>query len=525
MLETIAKGFSAAKDLLKKQTTLSESNIADALKEVRLSLLEADVEYSVAKSFIEKVKERAIGIAVKTAVTDKKGKTHKLSPSEHFVGICYEELEALMGPECEEITLTGPVSSFMMVGLQGSGKTTSSAKLARYLKEDQKKKPLLVAADIYRPGAAHQLQILGERLDVPVFHIAGASAQDICRAGLERAKELKCNAVIFDTAGRLAIDDNLMAELDDIKALVKPEHIFMVVDAMIGQDAVNTAQQFDRRLEVSGFILTKLDGDARGGAAISIKQVTNKPIKFLSMGEDLNSLEKFRPQGLASRILGMGDVVSLAKDFEKHVDEKEAEADVKRLMRGSFTFNDFLKQLSMMKKIGSFQSIVERLPGMNEAFGGTPKIDDREFIKFEAMVQSMTPDERSQPELLVKQKNRRVRIAKGCGHKIEAIDQLIERFMMMRQMMQVLGKNPAAVQNMPMFKQMGRMDQIAKNYGRSPSDMMGMMGGAGGLGGFGGSPFGAMPPMSSLKPKISSKDKKDKRKSQKAARKKAKKKK
>lgn len=520
MLETISKGFSTAKDLLKKQTTLSEQNIADALKEVRLSLLEADVEYSVAKSFIERVKERAIGVSVKTAVTDKKGQTHKLTPSEHFVGICYEELESLMGPECEELSLKGPITSFMMVGLQGSGKTTSSAKLARFLKDERKKKPLLVAADIYRPGAAHQLQVLGDRLDIPVFHIENASPQEICRKGLEKAKELHCSVVIFDTAGRLAIDEGLMAELDDIKALVKPEHIFLVVDAMIGQDAVNTAAQFDKRLDVSGFILTKLDGDARGGAAISIKQVTKKPIKFLGMGEDLNSLEPFRPQGLASRILGMGDVVSLAKDFEKHVDEKEAEEDVKRLMRGSFSFDDFIKQLNMMKKIGSFQSILERLPGMNDLLGGSPKVDDREFVKFESMVLSMTRDERKFPELLVKQKSRRMRVAGGCGHKIADLDQLIERFMMMRQVMQVLGKNPAAMQGLPMFKQMGRMGHIAKNYGKDPSDMLGMMGP--GL----GSPYAdrmqqQMAP--ALKPKGNQKDKKDKRKNQKLARKKSKK--
>lgn len=525
MLETIAKGFSAAKDLLRKQTTLSEENIASALKEVRLSLLEADVEYSVAKSFIERVKERAIGVAVKTAVTDKKGETHKLSPAEHFIGICYEELEAMMGPESTDLTLATPISSIMMVGLQGSGKTTSSAKLARYLKEDLKKKPLLVAADIYRPGAAHQLEVLGERLDVPVFHIPNASAQEICRQGLAKAKELHCNAVIFDTAGRLAIDETLMAELDDIKALVKPEHIFLVVDAMIGQDAVNTAAQFDKRLDVSGFILTKLDGDARGGAAISIKQVTNKPIKFLGMGEDLNSLEPFRAQGLASRILGMGDVVSLAKDFEKHVDEKEAEEDVKRLMKGAFTFDDFIKQLTMVKKIGSFQSILERLPGMGDLFGGNlPKVDDRDFIKFELMVLSMTKEERRHPELMVKHKSRRTRVAFGCGHKLGDVEQLIERFMMMQKLMQVVGKNPAAMQNLPMFKQMGRMDQISKAYGRNPSELLSMMGGGGGLGGFGGPPGGFMPPMAANKFKmVNTKDKKDKRKSQKLARKKSKK--
>lgn len=521
MLETISKGFSTAKNLLRKETTLTDDNIANALKEVRLSLLEADVEYSVVKSFIERVKERALGVLVKTAVTDKKGKTHKLTPSEHFVGICYEELETLMGPECDDLSLNESLSSFMMVGLQGSGKTTSAAKLARFLKEDKKKKPLLVAADIYRPGAAHQLEVLGKRLNVPVFHQENSSAQEICRLGFLKAKELKCDAVIFDTAGRLAIDENLMAELDDIKALVKPQHIYLVVDAMIGQDAVNTAQQFDKRLDVSGFILTKLDGDARGGAAISIKEVTKKPIKFLGLGEDLNSLELFRPQGLASRILGMGDVVSLAKDFEKHVDEKEAEEDMKRIMRGSFSFDDFLKQLSMMKKIGSFQSIMERIPFMQEMLPGGAKIDDREFIKFESMVHSMTKDERRIPELLVKEKSRRIRVANGSGRKLAELDQLVERFMMMRQMMAVVGKNPQALAGLPMFKNMGRVAQIAKNYGQDPRGMMDLLGGAMP----GSSPFGMPPSLGSMKPKIvgSLKDKKDKRKQQKLARKKSKK--
>lgn len=515
MLETIAKGFSAARDLLKKQTTLSDDNISSALKEVRLSLLEADVEYSVVKSFIEKVRERALGISVKTSVTDKKGRTHKLTPSEHFIGICYEELEALMGPEAEELNLS-PMTTFMMVGLQGSGKTTSSAKLARYLKEEKNRKPLLVAADIYRPGAAHQLEILGERLGVPVFHVENASAQEICRQGLKKASELKCNAVIFDTAGRLAIDDALMQELSEIKSLVKPEHILLVIDAMIGQDAVNTAAAFDKRLDVSGFILTKLDGDARGGAAISIKEVTKKPIKFLGMGEDLNSLELFRAQGLASRILGMGDVVSLAKDFEKHIDEKDAEEDMKRLVRGSFTFDDFIKQLNLMRKLGSFQSIIDRLPGMQNMLPGGAKIDDRDFIKFESMVFSMTKKERAIPELLVKEKSRRIRVAKGCGRNASEIDMLIERFMMMRQMMQLFGKNPQAMSSLPMFKEMGRVGQIAKNYGSSPTNIMDMMGA--------GPSFG-MPQPGALftKPKTSFKDKKDKRKSQKLARKKSKK--
>lgn len=477
MLETISKGFSRAKNILKKETQISEENIANALKEVRLSLLEADVEYSVVKAFLSRVKDRSLGVNVKTAVKDKKGQTHKLSASEHFIGICFEELEALMGPDNEELNFCTPLSSVMMVGLQGSGKTTTSAKLARFLREEKKKKPLLVAADIYRPGAAHQLEVLGQRLNMPVFHIENASAQKICEEGLKKAKADKHDVVIFDTAGRLAIDEKLMMELDDIKSLVKPEHVFLVVDAMIGQDAVTTASLFNQRLDISGFILTKLDGDARGGAAISIKEITKKPIKFLGMGEDLNSLEPFRAQGLASRILGMGDIVSLVKDFEKHVDEKEAEEDAKKMLKGNFSFNDFLKQLSMMRKLGSFQSILERLPGMGEMLGNV-KVDEKEFHKFEAMIQSMTKEERNIPELLVKVKRRRERVAKGSGHALSELEAMLQRFMMMRQMMQFMGKNPKALADSPMFKNMGRMSNIANRYGSNqanPMDMLGSM--------------------------------------------------
>lgn len=512
MLETISSGFKAAKNLLRGEKTLNEDNIKNALNEVRLSLLEADVEYSVVKSFINRVKERSLGVNVKTSVKDKKGQVHKLSPHEHFVGICYEELEALMGPSSAELQFEKNPSTFMMVGLQGSGKTTSSAKLALHLREEYKRKPLLVAADIYRPGAAHQLEILGKRLNIPVFHIENASAQEICEKGFLKAKEQKCDAVIFDTAGRLAVDEKLMAELDDIKAIVKPEHIYLVVDAMIGQDAVNTASQFDKRLDVSGFILTKLDGDARGGAALSIKEITKKPIKFLGLGEDLGSLEPFRAQGLASRILGMGDVVSLAKDFEKHIDEKEAEADVKRLMKGSFSFDDFIKQLSMMRKLGSFQSILDRLPGMGDMLPKGAKIDEREFNKFESMIFSMTKEERKNPELLVKQSKRRERIAKGSGRNIKEFEAMLERFMMMRQFMQVMGKNPSAMASLPMFKNMDRMKHIGKNYGgqkgMSPMDLLG------------GSMPNAFPTEPLPRTKATVKNAKDKRKAQKIARKK-----
>ena len=517
MLETITKGFSAAKNLLKQEATLNEKNIADALQEVRISLLDADVEYSVVKSFINRVKERALGAQVKTTIKDAKGKSHKLSASEHFIGICYSELEALMGPESPELKLDSKLVSFMMVGLQGSGKTTSSAKLARFLKEEHKRKPLLVAADIYRPGAAHQLAVLGERLSIPVFHKENASAQEICTLALTKAKELNCDAIIYDTAGRLSIDEKLMAELGEIKKLVKPDNIYLVVDAMIGQDAVTTAQHFDNLLDVTGFILTKLDGDARGGAALSIKEITKKPIKFLGMGEDLRSLELFRPQGLASRILGMGDVVSLVKDFEKHVDEKEAEQDAERLLKGSFSFDDFIKQLKLMKKIGSFQSILERIPGLSDLLPSGTKVDEREFIKFEAMISSMTKLERAKPEILTKQKSRRERVALGSGRSLKELETLLERFMMMRNMMQFVGKNPQALANSPMFKNINRAAQVSQKFGASASNTLNPMDflGAAGAPGF--------MPSRNLAPAGKSTKDKDKRKAQKLARKKNKK--
>jgi signal recognition particle subunit SRP54 len=511
VLETIAKGFSAAKNLLKKEEVITEENIANAIKEVRFSLLEADVEFGVVKSFLERVKERVLGLNVKTSVTDKKGRKHKLSVAEHFIGICYQELTALMGPETTDFPLAKPQANIMMVGLQGSGKTTSTGKLAALLKAE-KHKPLLVALDIYRPGAVHQLEVLGSKLSVPVFKLDDAPVVEIARQGLKKAAELKCDVVIFDTAGRLSIDEKLMAELSELKALIKPQHILLVLDAMIGQDAVKTAAQFDKMLDLSGFILTKLDGDTRGGAAISIKAVTQKPIKFIGMGEDLKSLEYFRPTGLASRILGMGDVVSLAKDFEEHVDEKEAEEDLKRLMKGTFSFDDFLKQLNMMKKVGSMKSIIERLPGMSDMLPPGANVDDRELIKFESMIQSMTKEERIKPELLAKTQSRRQRVAKGSGRKVADLEQLLSRFMMMRQFMGLVKSNPRALGQMPMMKNLGSMSSMAKSYG---SNLGGLDFSMPPQGLFGGD---AAPML--MKSKNNLKDKKDKRKQQKQARKK-----
>ncbi|HQP31193.1 MAG TPA: signal recognition particle receptor subunit alpha, partial [Deltaproteobacteria bacterium] len=323
MLEMISGGFKKAQDLLQGKTAIQEKHIEDAIREIRVSLLEADVEFHVVKNFLENVKQKALGEIVQTKVTHG-GRKIKVSPDQHFIKICYDELVGLMGPVDTSLDLKArPVASIMMVGLQGSGKTTTTAKVARHL-EKQGRKPMLVAADIYRPAAIEQLKVLGKRLEMPVFFAPGKTPPQICKDALEAAQFKGCDVVLFDTAGRTIVDESLMAELEEIKALARPQNILLVVDAMIGQDAVNVAREFDRRLDLSGFILTKLDGDARGGAALSIKEVTRKPIKFLGMGEALDRLEEFRPDGLASRILGFGDIVGLVKDFEQVVDEKKA---------------------------------------------------------------------------------------------------------------------------------------------------------------------------------------------------------
>jgi signal recognition particle subunit SRP54 len=424
-----------------------------------------------------------------------------------------------MGPVDTSIKLSQPIGTIMMVGLQGSGKTTTTGKLANFLKR-KKWRPLLVAADIYRPAAIDQLKVLGQQLNVPVYSEAGVAPPELCRRAIQKAKEHQCNVVIFDTAGRLAIDDTLMQELEAIKANVNPDSIYLVVDAMIGQDAVKTAAEFNRRLSIDGFILTKLDGDARGGAALSIKEVTGKPIKFLGMGEKLQNLEEFRPEGLASRILGMGDVVSLVKDFEEHVDAEKAEKDAARMLKGQFTLNDFVEQLSVIKKMGSLGDLMQKLPGMSEMMPPGTQVDDRELVKIEAMVQSMTHEERRRPDLIDKQKNRRRRIALGSGRKEAEVDGLLKRFGMMKQMFSMIGTNPGLLGRLPGFKQLGQMAQL-KNAMAGGGGMPAFPGG--GFPGGMGMPPGFGRPTLSAAPQRSTKEKKDKRKREKAARKKNKK--
>jgi len=477
MLETVSKGFRNARNYLAGQAELTESNTDEALREVRLSLLEADVELGVVKSFLARVKEQTVGHTVAVEGTDKKGKKVKLGPAEHFIKSCYEELVALMGPVDSSLRLSKPVGTIMMVGLQGTGKTTTTGKLAAMLKK-QKHRPLLVGADIYRPAAVEQLRTLAERLDVRFYHEEGVPPPDLCKNAMQKAKEWQCDVVLFDTAGRLSINDELMVELEQVKALTKPDNVILVVDAMMGQDAVRTAVEFDRRLSIDGFIMTKLDGDARGGAALSIKQIVGKPIKFHGMGEQMDKLVEFHPEGLASRILGMGDVVGLVKQFEEVVDKDKAEKDAMRMMQGRFTLDDFLEQLKMVKKMGSVSSLIEKIPGMAELTGGQ-KVDDREFVKLEAIVQSMTPDERKRPEIIQQTKNRKKRIAKGSGRTEKEVEDLIQRFNMMKQMMQMIGMQPGLLGRMPGFANMAKM---AKGFGG------GGMPGLPGMGGMGGMP-------------------------------------
>ena len=478
MFETLSKGFRDARSRLQGVTELNEENIDQALKDVRMSLLEADVEFRVTKAFLSRVKEKALGETVKLRARAK-GKKTKVSPGEHFVKICQDELTRLMGPVDTSLNYNkrGP-TGIMMVGLQGSGKTTSTGKLARYL-EKKRKKPLLVAADVYRPAAIEQLKVLGKQLKIPVYTEESNDPPGICERAMAHAHKLGCDVVLFDTAGRLAIDEPLMAELGEIKLRTNPANIFLVCDAMIGQDAVSTAKSFHERLELSGVILTKLDGDARGGAALSIKEVTGTPIKFLGMGESLDKLEEFRPEGLASRILGMGDVVGLMKDFEDVVDAEKAEEDAMRMLRGKFDMHDFLEQIKTIQKMGSLADLFDKLPFFPNGLPDGMKLDDGELVKIESMIKSMTKQERSRPELFIvegieytDEKNEKKRdnefhetrvqrVAKGSGRQDNDVRELINKFAMMKQMMLQMGQSSGLLGKIPGMKQLSQMKQMA----------------------------------------------------------------
>jgi signal recognition particle subunit SRP54 len=416
--------------------TLNEENLGEALQMIRVSLLEADVEFQVTRHFLDRVKEKALGEIVLTTVRHKDKKL-SVSPGEHFIKLCHDELVALMGPADPSLALSRkPVSSIMMVGLQGSGKTTTAAKLARHLVK-QGQTPMLVAADVYRPAAVEQLKTLGSSLDIPVFTDGGSNPPEICAQSLQHAYDRGCNVVIFDTAGRLTVDENLMAELHSIQHRTSPDNILLVCDAMIGQESVNVARAFNERIPLTGSILTKLDGDARGGAAISIKDATGVPIKFVGMGESLERLEEFRPDGLASRILGFGDVVGLVKDFEEVVDEKKAEEDAQRMLEGHFDLSDFLEQIRTIKKMGPLQDVVEKLPFFSGGMPDGAVIEDAELVRTEAIINSMTPDERRKPEIINPSRQRRIAI--GAGRKESDVADLLQKFRDMKDLLAVMG--------------------------------------------------------------------------------------
>jgi len=467
MLETLTQGFTNAREKLAGVKQLTEANIDQSLRDVRMSLLEADVDLAVVKDFLATVKERSLGEKISTRARDASGRKVRATPGQHFVKICEEELTALMGPVDTSLA-TGPggVVSTMLVGLQGVGKTTVAGKLARHL-QSQKRRPLLVAADVYRPAAVLQLQQLGQRLEVAVHTGSeGELPPAICAAAEKRARAEGFDAIIYDTAGRLAIDDELMAELQEIAATTRPATTLLVCDALMGRDAVNVAQAFSEKLEIDGLVLTKLDGDARGGAALAIKAVTGVPIKFLGTGEALDRLEEFRPEGLASRILGMGDIVGLVKDFEEVVDEQEAEADAERLLKGNFGLDDLLKQLRTIQKMGPLRDVFAKLP----MFGSiADQVDEKELRRVEALIQSMTPRERAKPDII--DKSRITRIAKGSGRRSKDVKDLLGRFGQMRTMMAEMGKGGGLLGKIP------GMGQLAGAGGMDPTALLGPPGG------------------------------------------------
>ena len=441
MFETISNKFQSISRRLFSPGRLTEKNIQQGLQEIKTALLEADVNYKVVKDFIETIKEKAIGEEVLKSV----------SPAQQVIKIVSDELENLMGPVDTELKFSQHRNTtvIMMVGLQGSGKTTSCAKLAKYLQEKYGYKPLLVAADTQRPAAIEQLQILGESLGIPVFSQPNATPPKICESAVSYAIETGRNITILDTAGRLHIDEVLMEELHKIQKLSKPDNIFLVCDAMTGQDAVNSAQEFNNLLNLDGVILTKLDGDARGGAALSIKAVTGKPIKFVGTGEKTDKLEEFHPDRMASRILGMGDVVSLVEKAEAYIDEKKAKELEKKLLDASFTLEDLLEQFHTIQKMGSFRELLGMLPGGLGAQLQNVPIDEKQIGRVEAIIYSMTPQERYYPDII--DGKRKARISKGSGTTVQDVNLLLKQFREMRNMMRNLGKMGSLMGMMPGF--------------------------------------------------------------------------
>ena len=432
---------------LKGQGSITEINVAQTMKEIRRALLDADVNYKIAKEFTNTVKEKALGADVLTA----------LKPGQLLTKITHDELANLMGETVEELDLSGNPAIILMAGLQGSGKTTHSGKLANFLKTKKGKAPLLVAADVYRPAAIDQLHVVGEQIGVDVF--SNKDEKDpvkIAQAGIAHAKSNGLNVVIVDTAGRLAVDEKMMTEIAAIKNTINPNETLFVVDAMTGQDAVNTAKEFNDRLNFDGVILTKLDGDARGGAALSIRQVVEKPIKFIGTGEKMEALDVFYPERMADRILGMGDVVSLVERVQDQFDEEEARKLQKKIAKNQFNFDDFLSQIQQIQKMGNVKDLMGMLPGMGKAMKDV-EIGDDAFKHIEAIIRSMTPKERQQPSLI--NGSRKKRIAKGSGREINEVNQLMKQFNDTKKMMKMMNNKSAMASMMKQFGGMPGMGQ------------------------------------------------------------------
>ncbi|RMF55322.1 MAG: signal recognition particle protein [Calditrichaeota bacterium] len=427
MLEELTTKLESVLKKVRGQGKLTEKNIADSLKEIRRALLEADVNYRVVKQFVNEVQQKALGEEVLRSVT----------PGQQIVKIVHDELVQLMGETHTDIKTAGiPPTIIMLCGLQGSGKTTFSGKLAHFLRK-RGRRPMLVAADVYRPAAKKQLEVIGESLGVPVYSTESNDAVKICKESIKAAREKGCDVLILDTAGRLHIDEEMMQELERLKKEVQPHEILFVADGMTGQDAVNAAKQFQERLDFDGVVLTKMDGDARGGAALSIRAVTGKPIKFIGVGEKLDAIEAFHPDRMASRILGMGDVVSLVEKAQEAIDVEKAEKLEKKLRKNQFTLEDFYDQLQQIKKMGPLDQLLGMIPGIGKQLRGV-QVDDRAFVRIEAIINSMTPEERRRPEII--NGSRRRRIAMGSGTKVQDVNQLLRQFNEMKKMMKRMKK-------------------------------------------------------------------------------------
>ena len=426
MFENLSDRLERSFKILKGEGKITEINVAETLKDVRRALLDADVNYKVAKDFTDRVKAKAMGMNVLTAI----------KPGQLMVKIVHDELAELMGGEAVDLRLSGRPSIVLMSGLQGSGKTTFSGKLANLLKQKQHKRPLLVACDVYRPAAIEQLHVVGEQVGVPVYsEPESKDVVEIARHAISKAKAEGLDVVIVDTAGRLAVDEEMMDEIERLKRAIEPDETLFVVDSMTGQDAVNTAKEFNERLDFDGVVLTKLDGDTRGGAALSIRTVVTKPIKFVGTGEKMEAIDVFHPARMADRILGMGDIVSLVERAQEQFDEEEAKRLQKKIQKNKFDFNDFLGQIQQIKKMGNIKDLAAMIPGVGKQLKDID-IDDNAFKGIEAIIHSMTPKERSNPEIL--NQSRRQRIAKGSGTKIEEVNRLIKQFDQTRKMMRMV---------------------------------------------------------------------------------------